>query len=217
MWFLKCITCVCPEADRLEVAAAYVPRQAPLLELFPNARFVHIIRDPHVHLSLRPSSSGSASIATRVANSRHRGKVWRSTSSTPSTACTRSSSATGGSSRLSRLCEVRYEELVVNPIGQMRAVYQQLELGDFDRVLPALKKYFADKANYQTNRFQLSPRQRRNRPPLAPFLEPTATPSGRRLPPPPPLPPPLRLPPRSPPPRRRHGAERPPAPPATWA
>ena len=42
----------------------------------------------------------------------------------------------------------------------MRAVYQQLELGDFDRVLPALKKYFADKADYQTNRFQLSPEQR---------------------------------------------------------
>jgi hypothetical protein len=32
-----------------------------------------------------------------------------------------------------------------------------LELGDFDPVTPAIRKYFADKAGYQTNRFQLAP------------------------------------------------------------
>ena len=45
---------------------------------------------------------------------------------------------------------------MADPIAQMRAVYRQLELGDFDRILPAIQKYFADKADYQTNRFQLS-------------------------------------------------------------
>ena len=59
----------------------------------------------------------------------------------------------------SRLCEVRYEDLWRIPLGQMRAVYQQLELGDFDHVMPAIRKYFADKADYQTNRFQLAPDQ----------------------------------------------------------
>ena len=61
---------------------------------------------------------------------------------------------------------------MADPIGQMRAVYQQLELGDFDRVLPAIEKYFADKADYQTNRFQLAPgAMRRDRPPLAVVLD----------------------------------------------
>jgi hypothetical protein len=59
-----------------------------------------------------------------------------------------------------RLCEVRYEDLVKEPLEQMRAIYEQLELGGFEEVLPAFQRYFADKADYQTNRFELSPQER---------------------------------------------------------
>ena len=93
VWFLKCVTV----RRRKRIVLKSPPhtfRVKTLLELFPNARFVHIIRDPHV-IFPSTSGSGSASIATRVC-SVPQGKVWKSTSSTPSTACTRSSSATGG-------------------------------------------------------------------------------------------------------------------------
>ena len=34
-----------------------------------------------------------------------------------------------------RFCEVRYEDLVANPVGEMRTIYERLELGDFEQVL----------------------------------------------------------------------------------
>jgi hypothetical protein len=42
----------------------------------------------------------------------------------------------------------------------MRALYQKLDLGDFERVLPALKEYLEGVKNYRTNRYELSPEVR---------------------------------------------------------
>ena len=51
--------------------------------------------------------------------------------------------------------EVRYEDLVADPLGQMRAMYRQLDLGDFESVLPALARYLSEQADYQTNRYEM--------------------------------------------------------------
>ena len=58
------------------------------------------------------------------------------------------------------VCEVRYEDLVADPLGQMRAVYERLGLGDFEEVRPAMEAYFAEKADYKTNRYPASPPER---------------------------------------------------------
>jgi hypothetical protein len=56
-----------------------------------------------------------------------------------------------------QFCEVRYENLVAQPIQQLERVYKELNLGGFEKVLPALEAYFAKKADYKTNRYQLPP------------------------------------------------------------
>jgi hypothetical protein len=56
--------------------------------------------------------------------------------------------------------ELRYEDLVADPIGQMRELYEHLNLGDFEAVLPRLESYLASLAGYETNRFELTPQQR---------------------------------------------------------
>src|SRR5205823_9933437 len=104
-----------------------------LLELFPDARFVHIVRDPFVvfpstvnlwkslyrtHALQRPTFAGLEEYVFTTFNhlyeslERDRRLV-----------------------RPSRFYELRYEDLVRDPLGQMRALYDQLELGGFDRVL----------------------------------------------------------------------------------
>ena len=38
----------------------------------------------------------------------------------------------------------------------MRSIYDRLELGDFEQVLPALEQYVARRRDYRTNRYELS-------------------------------------------------------------
>jgi hypothetical protein len=55
---------------------------------------------------------------------------------------------------------MRYEDLVKDPVGQMKALYDQLELGEFDKVRPRLEAYAAEHAGYETNRYTLAPERR---------------------------------------------------------
>jgi omega-hydroxy-beta-dihydromenaquinone-9 sulfotransferase len=59
-----------------------------------------------------------------------------------------------------QFCEVRYEQLVAEPIEQMRRVYEELQLGDFETARPAIEKYFAGKKDYKTNRYEMTPELR---------------------------------------------------------
>jgi omega-hydroxy-beta-dihydromenaquinone-9 sulfotransferase len=57
--------------------------------------------------------------------------------------------------------ELRYEDLVADPVEQMRRLHDGLQLGDFDKVLPALRDYLQEHADYRTNRYpRLSPELR---------------------------------------------------------
>jgi hypothetical protein len=56
--------------------------------------------------------------------------------------------------------EIRYEDLVRDPVGQMRALYDHCNLGGFDAYLPRLERYLASNKAYQTNRYELAPPQR---------------------------------------------------------
>jgi len=51
--------------------------------------------------------------------------------------------------------ELRYEDLVVDPVGQMRRVYEQLNLDGWSRFEPNLRAYLATIADYKPNRFDL--------------------------------------------------------------
>jgi membrane-bound metal-dependent hydrolase YbcI (DUF457 family) len=129
-----------------------------LLELFPDARFVHIVRDPHVvfpstvklwkalyqaHGLQRPTFAGLEDYVFRTFTHLYERLE-----------------ATRGLVPSSRFHELRYEDLVRDPVGQMRALYAHLDLGDFDAVLPRLQKYLAGVAGYRTNRYEQPPEVR---------------------------------------------------------
>jgi hypothetical protein len=59
-----------------------------------------------------------------------------------------------------QFCEIRYEDLIADPVEQMRLIYEQLQLGDFAAVEPAIKNYFVHRKDYKTNRFQITPETR---------------------------------------------------------
>jgi len=58
------------------------------------------------------------------------------------------------------IIDVRYEDLVVNPVAQLEAIYAQLKLGDFDYVRDAIQEWSQTQhREYKTNQHRLPPEQ----------------------------------------------------------
>ena len=157
LWFLKCITMRRTKRIVLK-SPPHTFRIKVLLEMFPRARFIHIIRDPYVvfpstvNLWKRLSRDQGAQVPRYEGLEEHIFDTF-----------TRMYEVFQRDRRLidpARFCEVRYEDLVKDPVGQMRTVYEQLNLGRFEQVMPAFEQYAADKKDYQTNRYEITPETR---------------------------------------------------------
>ena len=57
--------------------------------------------------------------------------------------------------RPERYHELRYEDLVTDPLGQLEQIYQRLELGDFDATRADVEHYLSGVREYRTNRYQV--------------------------------------------------------------
>lgn len=156
-WFLQCLTVRSPGRIVLK-SPPHTARVRVLLEMFPNARFVHIVRDPYV---LFPSTMKTWKRMYRYHGlqvPRYEGleeSVFR-------TLVRMYDAFEEDRKRIdpARFCEVRYEDLARDPVGQMRRVYEKLDLGDFEIARPAVEQYAARTRDYQVNRHDLAPELR---------------------------------------------------------
>src|SRR5438132_97220 len=129
-----------------------------LLEMFPDARFIHIVRDPYVvfpstihlwkslyrdHGLQRPQYVGLEEHVFETFNRMYQRLEEGRKLVSPS-----------------RFHELRYEELVRNPVGEMRLLYEKLDLGAFESYLPRLEEYLRQVAGYERNRYDVSPELR---------------------------------------------------------
>lgn len=129
-----------------------------LLDLFPDARFVHIVRDPYavfastvnlwktlhrVQSLQTPKFDGLEERVYEMFGHFHR-RV----------------EATRGLIPPGRFHELRYEDLTKDPVGELRRVYGELDLGDFGTVQPHVERYLAETSRYERNRWTLSDEQR---------------------------------------------------------
>jgi hypothetical protein len=125
-----------------------------LREMFPDAVFIHIVRDPYVlfastrHLLERMFDIYAL---TRYEAAQLEEYILRNGITMEKAL----DAALPGLGR-DRYHRVRYEDLVDSPIGQISLIYERLSLGDVEAVLPAIRAYLERNAGYQTNRFQLS-------------------------------------------------------------
>jgi hypothetical protein len=129
-----------------------------LLEMFPDARFVHIVRDPYevfpstmtmwkalyaTQALQRPTFEGLEEYVLSTFNRLYE-KLEEGRRLVPPV----------------RFHEMRYEDLVRDPLEQIQALYTGLGLDGFEALAPRLKQYLAQNADYATNYYRLSDQER---------------------------------------------------------
>ncbi len=154
LWFLKCLTVRTPRRIVLK-SPPHTFRIKVLLEMFPKARFIHIVRNPLViypstiNLWKRLYRNDGLQVPTYDGLDEHVFATF--------TRMYEAFERDRGLIPAGQFCEVRYEDLVVRPLDEMQRVYDELHLMEFEKVRPQMDAYFAKKADYQTNRYQVPP------------------------------------------------------------
>jgi hypothetical protein len=151
-WFLKRVTL--RDAKRIILKSPpHTGRIKTLLELFPDARFVHIVRDPYPLYGSTVKLWKTLYKFQAVQEPNHQGleEYVFSNFERMYESFERDRSLIDPS----RFFEVRYEDFVSSPIEHMHKLYDHLELGEFETVLPKLNAYFKDQEDYRAGTYQI--------------------------------------------------------------
>jgi hypothetical protein len=150
VWFCKKL-CLNKRTALLLKSPAHTARIRLLLEMFPDARFVHIHRDPYRVFQSQRHFFDTA--------------IWYTYLQKPDTETIDDGileryrmmyDSFFEDLRLiprDRYHEVRFADLERDPIDVMRNIYEGLSLPGFDAVQPALESYVASLAGYRKNPF----------------------------------------------------------------
>lgn len=126
-----------------------------LLEMFPQARFIHLVRDPYVTFTSTVHLWKSLYLSQGLQVPKFEGleeHVFNTFSHMH-----RTLDATRGLVDPRRFHELRYEDLVADPLGQVQQIYENLQLGEFEAARPRLEEYLRGQKDYKTNRYEMDP------------------------------------------------------------
>ncbi len=149
-WFLKALTLKAGSGRTLLLKSPpHTARVRLLLSLFPDARFVHIRRDPY---AVFVSTLGLLKALRPVFRLR-RGPREINVDAVLRTYIAIDEAYASDRSLIppGQLVEIAFEDLERDRLGQVRAIYDGLALGDFQEARPALEAYLATIAGYQKN------------------------------------------------------------------
>jgi hypothetical protein len=156
-WFMRALTVRYPKQRLIMKSPPHTGRIAELLRMYPRAKFIHLTRDPrklfYSTLRLWDSLDEVQALQKPRSEAERRDYVW--------TCFTRMYEAFEAQRELipaGQLLELRYEELVANPLETMRSIYEQLDLGDFESAKENLKKRLVNHATYRTNSHPIDPK-----------------------------------------------------------
>jgi hypothetical protein len=152
-------TLTCKVRKRLVLKSPPHTARIPVLrQMFPKALFVNIVRDPYVvyastvnlwktmfqtHGLQRPTSPGIEEFILDTYVRMHTRLEEGRKLLAPE-----------------QFFEVRYEDLILDPVAEMQKLYDHLGLNGFEEYLPRLEAYLASVKGYETNRYKLTPQER---------------------------------------------------------
>ena len=139
-----------PNRQLLIKNPVYTGRAALLKEMWPQAKFIHIYRNPYVvfqstrrfyrslfpRLSLQPYDETQADRWVLETYPRMLEALKVDRENMPE----------------SDFVELKFEDLEADPHGQLAHIYEHLGIGGFERVKPIFEKYLASVSGYKKNR-----------------------------------------------------------------
>lgn len=156
VWFVKALT-YSKKKRLIMKSPPHTGRLEILSQLFPGAKFVHITRNP---LEIVPSMM----------------RTWRALDEAqgfqvPAYSDTRMRQFVFSAyekmyrgfrdqkERIPRenLYELRFEDLVKDPVKEVEEIYRSIELPDFESMKPRLEKYLSSQKDYQQNKHEMDP------------------------------------------------------------
>jgi omega-hydroxy-beta-dihydromenaquinone-9 sulfotransferase len=129
-----------------------------LLEMFPDAKFLYLKRDPYV---VYPSTVNlwKKLHEKQGLHAPHHKDVEETVLKTFARMHARVE-ATKSQVPAGNWFELKYEDLTARPEGLLEELYAALDLGDFEPVRPGIREYLATNRNYEKNRWTLPPETR---------------------------------------------------------
>jgi len=151
--FIKTVTFTNQGKQLLSKNPANTARIPILLELFPEARFIHIYRNPYnVYLSTKKmrktvlktfplQNSSEEEIEHQVIQNYQRmmTSYFEQKKQIPA----------------ENLVEIKYEDLIKDPLAQVNHIYEQLKLPGLREALPEIQKYLKKQSEYKTNTYSI--------------------------------------------------------------
>jgi len=125
-----------------------------LVNLFPNAKFIHIYRNPYkVYLSTRYfyRKTTEKFMVQNVSGNLIASNIFEIYKDLMKSYFNEKDIIPTGN-----LVEIKFEDLETDAIGQLKKIYDTLNLPEFDRNKSEFEKYLDQQSDYKKNRFQFS-------------------------------------------------------------
>jgi len=156
--FLKMVT-LQEDKPLILKSPTHTGRIAFLAEMFPEAKFIHIARDPYdvypssIRLWQTMDEVQSLQVSKNVDYSEY---VFRSFERMYD-------AYNDGVKNVApdRICQTRYEDMVRDPVGELGRIYAELDIADYDQVRPRIEAATEESKNYKKNQHQMDDETRR--------------------------------------------------------
>ena len=150
LWFMRALTYHHNGKQLVLKSPPHTGRMAVLAKLFPDAKFIHLTRDPR-KLFLSTLRLWKSLESVQALQHSQPESVMREYVTECLTRMYTQFEIDREQVDPTRLVDIRYEDLVAEPVETMRDLYQQLQLGDFSLVEPALRTRLEHHQEYQAN------------------------------------------------------------------
>ena len=156
-WFLKALTYKTGKQLLLK-SPPHTGRLGVLHKTYPNAKYIHIVRDPRKlypsTMKLWNSLDEHQALQTPTDQQKLQSFVLESLQ-TMYRAFERDRKLIPDS----QIIDVRYEQFIAKPVETLDAIYRHLDLGDVQKVQTLWESKAAQEQGYQTNKLDINPDQ----------------------------------------------------------